>query len=203
MKFRFKLKWHKIICILASSWIKYIKYLKSRETVPDVNDKSQVHKQTPLDVLNRALRNCTWSADLYIEKIRLSEKMGAPKADVTGIAQQAFEATNNDAKGHLNVWLEYLSYIKRQTNVSDEKEVEVLRKTMELGNESLTQRSADALNEFDLLCAHIEYSFLKNGDFGYQHYDNVMKNYNNQNKAAFWMEFSHLDSIRGVDAARR
>lgn len=154
--------------------------------------------------MNRALRNCTWSADLYLEKIRLSEKEGIAKADVTIIAQQAFEATNNDVKGHLNVWLEYLSYIRRNTNLSDEKEIEVLRKTMELGQDALARRSADANSEYDQLCARIEYGLLKNGDQGYQHFDKVMKNSNNQNKSALWIEFANLDmNCRGADAARR
>lgn len=181
--------------------MKYVKYLKNREPI---DGKAQVFLQTPLDILNRALRNCTWSADLFIEKIRLSEKCGVAKADITNIAQQAFEATNNDAKGHSNVWLEYLSFIKRNTNVSDEKEVEVLRKTMELGQDSLARRSADGSSEFDRLCAHIEYGPLQNGESGYQHYDTVIKNFNNQNKASSWIEFAHLElQSRGVDAARR
>lgn len=182
-----------------------MKYLKSREIKPNENEneKSQVFKQTPLDVLNRALRNCTWSADLYIEKIRLCEKASIPKGDITEIAQQAFEATNSDVKGHLNVWLEYLGYIKRNTNLNDEKEVGILRKTMELGQDSLARRSADENSEFDKLCAHIEYGPLQSGDQGYEHYDKVMKNFNNQNRAILWIEFAHLDSSRGVDAARR
>lgn len=180
-----------------------MKYLKTRETEPNENEKSQVFKQTPLDVLNRALRNCTWSADLYIEKIRLCEKTEIPKGDITEIAQQAFEATSNDLKGYLNVWLEYLSYVKRNTNLIDEKEVEILRKTMELGQDSLARLSADETSEFDKLCARIEYGPLQSGDQGYQHYDKVIKNFNNQNRAIFWIEFAHLDSIRGVDATRR
>lgn len=181
-----------------------MKYLKNREVVPDETEKSQVFKQTPLDILNRALRNCTWSGDLYVEKIRFSEKLALPKADVTETAQQAFEATNNDVKGHLNVWLEYLSYIKRHTNFEDEKEVEVLRKTMELGQDSLGRRSADANGEFDQLCARIEYGPLKNGDQGYQHYDRFIKNFSNQNKATSWIDFAQLDlNSRGIDAARR
>lgn len=187
----------------APSWVKYLQYLKNREPEAVENEKSQLFVQTPLDVLNRGLRNCTWSADLYIEKIRLSEKSGVPKADVLDTAQQAFEATNNDVKGHLKVWLEYLSYLKRNTNLSDEKEVEVLRKTMELGQDSLARRSADAHSEFNRLCARIEYGPLKNGDEGYQQFDKVIKNYNNQNKAALWIEFAHFDLSRGVDAARR
>lgn len=181
-----------------------MKYLKNREPASHANEKAQIFLQTPLDILNRALRNCTWSADLYIEKIRLSERYGVAKADITNIAQQAFEATNNDVKGHLNVWLEYLSFIKRNTNLTDVKEVEVLRKTMELGQDSLTRRSADGNSEFDQLCAHIEYGPLKNGELGYQHYDTVIKNFNNQNKAALWIQFAHLDlSSRGVETARR
>lgn len=181
-----------------------MKYLQGREFEVDETEKSQIFKQTPLDVLNRALRNCTWNADLYVEKMRVSEKMGVAKADVTNTAQQAFEATNNDVKGHLNVWLEYLSYIKRNTNLENDKEVEVLRKTMELGQDSLARRSADANSEFDQLCARIEYGPLQNGEEGYRHYDNVIKNFGNQNKAIMWIDFAHLDlNRRGVDAARR
>lgn len=189
---------------IATSWLKYVKYLKNRETSSNSRATAQIFIQTPLDVLNRAVRNCTWSADIYIEKMRLSEINGIAKADITNIAQQAFEATNNDVKGHLNVWLEYLSYIKRNTNFTDEKDVEVLRKTMELGQDSLARRSADANNEFDQLCAHIEYGPLRNGDSGYQHFDTVVKNFNNQCKASSWIEFAHLDlNSRGADAARR
>lgn len=180
-----------------------MKYLKGRQTQSTEGERWQVFKQAPLDVLNRALRNCTWSADLYIEKMRLSERAGVPKANVTETAQLAFEATSNDVKGHLNVWLEYLSYIKRNTDLSNDKEVELLRKTMELGIETLASRTADAHSEFDQLCARIEYGTLQNGDGGYEHFDNVIKNYNNQNKAILWIEFAHLDFNRGADAARR
>lgn len=184
--------------------MKYVKYLKYREPLSTTSKTAQVFLQTPLDILNRALRNCTWNADLYIEKMRSSEKNGVAKADITIIAQQAFEATNNDVKGHLTVWLEYLSFIKRYTNFTDEKEVDVLRKTMELGQDSLARRSADANNEFDLLCAHIEYELLCNGETGYQHYDTAMKNFNNQNKAALWIQFAYLDlNRRGADATRK
>lgn len=194
----------KFIKFSAASWLKYVKYLQGREFKVDETEKSQIFKQTPLDVLNRALRNCTWNADLYVEKMRVLEKMGVAKADVTNTAQQAFEATNNDVRGHLNVWLEYLSYIKRNTNLENDKEVEVLRKTMELGQDSLARRSADGNSEFDQLCARIEYGSLKNGDEGYKHYDKVIKNFGNQNKAIMWIDFAHLDlNRRGVDAARR
>lgn len=180
-----------------------MQYLKNREFETVENEKSQVYIQTPLDVLSRALRNCTWSAELYIEKIRLSEKSGVAKATVLETAQQAFEATNSDVKGHLKVWLEYLSYLKRNTNLSDEKDVEVLRKTMDLGQESLASRTADAHSEFNRLCARIEYGPLQNGDQGYQQFDKVIKNFNNQNKAVLWIEFAYFDLNRGVDAARR
>lgn len=177
-----------------------MKYLRNREPIPNKHELPQVFRQDPWDVLQRSLRNCTWSADLYIEEIRWKEKMDVP---VMSTVNRALEATTSDVKGFLNVWLEYLSYFKRKTDITSEKDVETLRKTMELGIESLAERSADAFSEFDRLCAHIEYSFLKNGDSGYQHYDNVIKNFNNQNKAALWIEFAHLDLNRGVDAARR
>lgn len=156
--------------------------------------------------MNRALRNCTWNADLYIEKIHLSEEANVAKADVTNIAQQAFEATNTDVKGHLKVWLEYLSYVKRNTNVNDEKEIEILRKTMELGLETLSRLSADEHLQFDQLCARIEYGPLQDSENGYEHYETVMKNYDNRNKASLWIEFAHLNlsskSDDGIDVAR-
>lgn len=46
------------------------------------------------------LRNCTWSSDLYIQKIRLSEKkkQNCRGAEVTEIVQQTLEATNTSCK---------------------------------------------------------------------------------------------------------
>lgn len=186
--------------------MKYFKYLQKRENSDqklNESEKSKVFKQTPMDILDRALRNCTWNASLYIEKIRLAEKLNVPKAEITNIVQLAFEATNNDVKGHLNVWLEYLSYIKRCTSIPIEKDIELLRKTMELGSDALERRSADINSEFDKLSAYIEYGFLKNGEQGYQIYEKVIKNPNNQFKAALWIEFAHLELNRGSDFARK
>lgn len=183
--------------------MKYIKYLQRRGSPPGENEKSLVFKQTVMDVLNRALRNCTWHADLFIEKIRLAEKLNQSKSEVTEIVQQAFEATNNDAKGTLNIWLEYLSYTKRHTDVSIEKDVELLRKTMELGLDSLGRRSADPNSEFDKLCAWIEYKFLQNYEEGYQYYDSIIKNTNNHYRASIWIEFAHFELSRGAEFVRK
>lgn len=188
---------------IASCWTKYLKYLQSRTDAMDKNEKSPVFKQTAMDVLNRALRNCTWSSDLYIQKIRLSEKQNCPKAKVTEIVQQALEATNSDAKGNLNIWLEYLSYTKRHTDASNEKDVELLRKLMELGLDSLGRRSADPNREFDKLCAWIEYQFLQNSEQGYHYYDQMIKNANAQYKASIWIELAHFEIGRGIDFARK
>lgn len=153
-----------------------------------------------MDIVNRALRNCTWNADLYIEKIRLAEKQ---HQDVMEIVQQALEATNSDAKANLTIWLEYLSYTKRHTDVSKDKDIELLRKTMELGLDSLGRRAADPNNEFDKLCAWIQYRFLLDYEEGYRCYDVIIKNANNQYRASLWNEFAHFELGRGIDYTRK
>lgn len=189
--------------MIATCWLKYIRYLQKRDNQINPNEKSPVFKQTVMDVLNRALRNCTWNTDLYIEKIRSAENSNYSKSDVTDIVQQAFEATNSDSKGHLRTWLDYLSYTKRHTDISIEKDVELLRKTMELGLDSLSRRSADPNSEFDKLCAWIEYHFLENGEEGYNYYNGIVKNAIHQNKACVWNEFALMELIRGTDFARK
>lgn len=188
-----------------SCWLKYVKYLQHRSDSTPIaeNEKSLVFSQNVLDVLNRALRNCSWSHELYTAKLNEAEKQNLPKAEITEIAQQAFEATNSDAVGHLNIWLQYLSFIKRSTNVSNEKDVQLLRKTMELGVDALARRSADPENQFDRLCARIEYDVLKDAAQGYEYFNGAVMNPNNNYKANLWIEFAYLEASKSIDAARK
>lgn len=185
--------------------MKYIKYLQSRKVpaVANDNEKSLVFSQSVLDVLNRALRNCSWNHDLHVTKLHEAERQSLPKAELTEIVQQALEATNTNAQGHLNVWLQYLSYTKRITDVSVEKDVQLLRKVMELGLDTLARRSADPSSEFNLLCARIEYETLKDASRGFEYINDAMMNPDNTYKASLWIEFAHLEGTKGLDAARK
>lgn len=136
-----------------------------------------------------------------MEKIRLADQSNQSKSNVTDIFQQALEVTNNDPKGNLNIWLEYLSYMKRHTDVSSDKDVELLRKTMELGLDSLGRRSADPNNEFDRLCAWIEYRFLLDHEQAYQYFKGIIKNH--QYRAGVWIELAHFELERGIEFARK
>lgn len=185
--------------------MKYIKFIQNREDYakPITMEESPVFSQTDWDIVNRALRNCTWSADLYIEKMCIGERMELPKQEVQNITESAFVATVNSPESFLSVWIEYVSYLRRNINVTNEKEVEVLRANFSLGWDSLERQCADPYCELLKVWGRLEYGVLQDVTRGKELWTSVMENDNNVNKSALWIEFAHLELTKGVDAARK
>lgn len=165
---------------------------------------SPVFNQTDWDIVNRALRNCTWSAELYVEKIFIGERMELPKQEVQNIAECAFAATINEPTAFYTVWIEYISYLRRNTNMTNEKEVEMLRANLMLGWETLEKQYADPYCELLKIWGRLEYGQLHDTAKGKELWTNVVASVNNRCNAAIWIEFAHLElEAKGCDAARK
>lgn len=194
----------------ASCWLAYLKYIQKREdyakpsaAAPIEVEKSPVFNQTDWDIVNRALRNCTWSAELYVEKMFIGERMELPKQEVQNITEDAFAATVNSPDAFHMVWFEYISYLRRNTNFSNEKEIELLRANLALGWESLEKQFADPYCELLKLWGRLEYGQLHDTAKGKELWTTVLESTNNRNNAALWIEFAHLELAKGCDAARK
>lgn len=164
---------------------------------------SPVFSQTDWDIVNRALRNCSWSAELFIEKIHIAERMELPKPEVQNITEIAFVATVSTPESYLNVWLEYIAYLRRNTNFSDEKEIENLRANLNLSWESLERIYADPYCELLKMWGRLEYGQLQNVSKGKELWTMILENDNNVSSTGLWIEFAHLELTKGVDAARK
>lgn len=192
-------------CLNATCWLKYIKFLERRADYPkeiDI-DESLVFNQTDWDVVNRALRNCTWSAELYVEKMFIGEKMELPKQECQNIAETAFTATYDQPEGYFTVWMEYLSYLRRNVDFANDKDVETLRANFSLGWESLERLNADPYGELLKFWGNLEYNQLNDVVKGKELWTFVMQNLNNVGKSVLWVEFAQLELKKGVDAARK
>lgn len=195
-------------CLNESVWKSYIKYIQNRpkDWKPLDSNKSKIFLQTELDVINRALRNCTWSADLYIEKMRIFELNNKTREEIQQILEKACAVQYNNADPLVKVWLEYLSYLIRVTNFDDEKQKEILRNNFDLSWHTLSytfDNLADCDCEILKLWGKIEYTKLDDIDHGRQLWNTVMDSNENYKKAALWIEFSTLELYsRGLDAAK-
>lgn len=194
-----------ILTITVSCWLRYIKYIQSRDDYAKTIEmtSSSIFSQTDWDVVNRALRNCTWSAELFIEKMFIAERMELPKQEVQLIVENAFTATVDSPQSFLSVWVEYISYLRRNTNFSDRAEVDNLRANLALGWETLEKQYADPYCELLKIWSRLEYGQLQNVSKGKELWHLVMESENNVNKSALWVEFAHLELNKGVDAARK
>lgn len=195
-------------CLNESVWKEYLSYIKSRskDWSPVESNKSPIFRQSEIDIVNRGLRNCNWSADLYIEKMRIYEANNEPRKEIQEILEQACAIQYNNAEPIVKVWLEYLSYLVRITSFTDDKEKEVLRNNFNLAWNTLGRQYgilADCDCEILKFWGRVEYAKLDDANQGKQLWNTVLESNDNYMKAGLWLEFAQMEQQhRSVEAAR-
>jgi squamous cell carcinoma antigen recognized by T-cells 3 len=196
-------------CLNESVWKEYLGYIqnRSKEWSPVESNKSKIFQQTEMNIIERGLRNCNWSAVLYVEKMRALETSKAPRQEVQKLLEQACAIQYNNAEPIVKVWLEYLTYLVRVTNFGDEKEKEVLRKNFNLAWNTLGWQYgnlADTDCEILKFWGRIEYTKLEDVNQGKQLWNTVMESNDNFMRTGLWIEFAQLEQQhRGVEAGRQ
>lgn len=195
-------------CLNETVWKEYLSYVqnRSKDWSPVESNKSTIFRQKEIDIVNRGLRNCNWSADLYIEKMRILESNKEPRQEIQKILETACAIEYTNAEPIVKVWLEYLSYLVRVTNFSDDKEKEILKKNFNLAWNTLGWQYgylADCDCEILKFWGRIEYTKLEDGNQGKQLWNTVMESNENYAKTGLWIEFAQLEQQhRGIEAAR-
>lgn len=195
-------------CLNESVWMMYLNYIENRpkDWEPLESNKSKIFKQTELEIINRALRNCDWSANLYVEKIHHLENINSSTDDVKKVLEKASSVQYNSPEPLVKIWIEYLSYLTRVTNFDDEKQKEILRKNFELSWNTLGYQFGDLADcdcEILKLWGCVEYSKLNDHEQGKQLWNSAIGSNDNSKKTALWIEFAQLEQkYRGNEAAR-
>jgi RNA recognition motif-containing protein len=195
-------------CLNESVWMIYLNYIKNRpkDWEPLESNKSKIFKQTELEIINRALRNCDWSANLYVEKIQLLETLNSPREEVKAVLEKASSTQYNAPEPLVKIWIEYLTYLTRVTNFDDEKQKEILRKNFDLSWNALGYQFGDLADcdcEILKFWSCVEYSKLNDHDQGKQLFNTAIGSNENAKKTALWIEFAQLEQkYRGNEAAR-
>lgn len=197
-------------CLNAACWLTYIQYIQRRNGVRTATNNAEqlslVFSQTDWDVCNRALRNCTWSAELHVEKLCIAERMEMARDEVKAVAEQALAAGFPSPDSVVSVWLAYLAYLRRTTDFKDERDCELLRATFALAWDSLGRmfgERADTGCEVLQLWGRLEYGPLNDLSKGKELWTTVMQSGANAYRSGMWMEFVHLELRKGVDGARK
>uniref|UniRef100_A0A182T4X0 RRM domain-containing protein n=1 Tax=Anopheles maculatus TaxID=74869 RepID=A0A182T4X0_9DIPT len=195
-------------CLDGTVWHDYVRYLHRCPPDPEENPVSPVFRQTEIDLVNRALRNCTWSAELYVEKMRIVERQAKPTSKMTilKIMEDVASAGLQTPEASVKVWLEYLTYLRRVTDFKSEKERDILRANFDLAWNQLGRTwgvLADPQCKILQFWGRLEYEALGEPSKGRDLWYSVMDSADNSTRVGLWIEFIELEAKRGPDAVRK
>ncbi|KAJ3638700.1 hypothetical protein MTP99_002045 [Tenebrio molitor] len=163
------------MCLNVTIWANYCAYaLKLGEAADQVS--------------SRALRNCPWSEDLWILRLRILEHLGREETEVMKCFEQGL--SNLGTNQNIELWLSYLEYVNR---TSDNKEK--LYKSFDQALEQLRyndEGSAKVTKWYARILA-------KNGDMpgARRLWKNILKNPKNKGVASIWLEYANLERQHG------
>ncbi|XP_073833866.1 RNA-binding protein 4F isoform X2 [Musca autumnalis] len=195
-------------CLNADCWLKYIDFIDYRDEFGRPKDlqKLPLFEQTPDEICQRALRNCTWSPELYIKRIQVLEKIDRPKTEVQEVLESAAVAGFQTPEPAVAVWLEYLTYLRRHTDWTNADECDIIRKNFNMAWTILGQQwgvLADCNCEILQFWGRLEYGPLQDPKKGKELWTTVMESADNALKSGLWIEFALLEMRRDLEATRR
>lgn len=195
-------------CLDGTVWVDYLRYLHRCPPDPEDGQTSPVFRQSELDVVNRALRNCPWCAELYVEKMRIAERhyKESSKMMILKIMEDVASAGLQTPEASVKVWLEYLTYLRRVTDFTSEKERDILRANFDLAWNQLGRAwgvLADPQCKILQFWGRLEYEVLGEPGKGRDLWYSVMDSADNSTRVGLWIEFTELEAKRGPDAVRK
>lgn len=194
-------------CLDPSCWLDYVDFLEIRDKyeAPKNLPNRDIFNQTVLDVNLRSIRNCTWNEKMYTKRMRLMERMHKPISNVQEVLEMGL-AVGLTPEFAVNVWLEYLSFLRRATNYREEKECEILRKNFKLCWDTLGKQwgvLADCNCEILQFWGRLEYGPLHDQESAYDLWMTVMNSSDNSTRSALWVEFIQLEMRRDLESTRK
>lgn len=191
-------------CSESSCWLMYLSYLRDRRY--DESDDVEIER-----VVNRAIHLGEPHDEYFTIKMALLEQnkskaVAEIKEELTKTIEVALESHFGHPDMSTRVWLEYLTILRRLTDIKDIAQVEVLRKNFDLAWSSLSRQWGDAAdNNGEILKfqARLEYRVLNDPDHGRELWNSVLGFGNNSQNAAIWIEFIDMEAAVNLGLARK
>ena len=177
-------------CLEADLWLRYVKYLREHLNFYDLI----------VAVLRRAVRNVTWSAELWIDYIRTVERFERPGTEVQEVFERSLTAALPAESDYGKLWLCYLEFRRRKTNFDDLKQVEQLRKNFLACTQHLAAMpTADQFSAISIFEAKIEAKFCSNIARSREIWEAIMENHKvlGANQVNYWLEYADLERLYG------
>ena len=194
-------------CLNGTLWLDYVTFIEEYPPSDDDNTiKAYVLRQTELDVVDRALRNCERYSKLYVAKIRILERMGKSIEEVKLVIETVMSMFFHTPEPVVEVWLAYLAFYKRNIDMNDEKQRDKLRANFKICWDTLGRAHRDTADpncEILQFWGRLEYGPLNDMLSGRDLWTNVINSTDNSTKAGLWIEFANLELKRNVESARK
>ncbi|KAK7874320.1 hypothetical protein R5R35_007795 [Gryllus longicercus] len=127
------------LCLDPVLWLDYLKYVDTQLKIDSI----------VLSVCERAVRNCPWSAPLWVYYLRILERYKHPHQKLTEVMEQALGVGFSTAAEYRGLWMAYLDYLRRRVKWGEDEEEEQLKEL----------RAA-----FNRACEHLAQFFGLQGD---------------------------------------
>ncbi|KAJ8962585.1 hypothetical protein NQ318_000978 [Aromia moschata] len=163
------------LCLVPSLWLDYCMYAFNLG-------------ESALKINGRALRNCPWSEELWITRLRVLEKLGKPEKDVLTCFEQGTSSIS-PAPG-LELWLSYLENVRRTSEDAEKLDKLFSQAIQQLGFEN------DPLCKLNRWHARL---LAKRGDMpaARKIWNSILHQTSNKSTASVWLEYASLERQYG------
>uniref|UniRef100_A0A1L8E2V5 Putative squamous cell carcinoma antigen recognized by t-cells 3 n=1 Tax=Nyssomyia neivai TaxID=330878 RepID=A0A1L8E2V5_9DIPT len=190
---------------IPGCWIAYIRY--RQDMTVDVADSSGwFFNQSPFDIANRGLVFARPSEQLYSLKMELLENDNFSATSLLSVMESALRADFPSPDPITNLWIEYLTILRRHVDLQSDQGRDVLRRNFENAWESLSTQwgnLADQNGEILKIWGTLEYRDLGDAAKGKSLWNEVMSFGENSTRSATWLEFIHLEERANPTGARK
>ncbi|KAJ8712942.1 hypothetical protein PYW08_008246 [Mythimna loreyi] len=149
-------------------------------------------------VLEACARRCPRRATFWLLSMQRAERDGASFEEVKSIFETALSKGMETYKQNEALWMGYLEYSRRRTQLDNEDDVEKLRRTFRLAWDSLAEAWGEEANdcEVPLYWARLEYKVLNDPKQGKMIFEEIFKYGENKTMSKYWEALITLESNR-------
>lgn len=195
-------------CLDASLWLKYIYFMNEEENYVNTSEWNDLY----LKVSERSVRNCPWSAKLWINcafNLEKTEFLNNSKIDsksdkIKGVFNQALNSGLQTNEDYLQVWHSYLDFLKRgleNDNPIDENKIEEIRDAFQKAVDQLFdffKHKGDPTYSLEKYWSLIEAKYFKNMEKSRKIYNEmILAKTDAARYSQIWLEFYDLEKDYG------